>query len=52
MSDQPCYKEDSLRDFAAWAVICGHYNVAPLTKNYQEFLRHVRENNPEPSKLT
>ena len=52
MTDKPCYKEDSLTDFAAWAAICGHYNVAPLIKNYQEFLRYARENNPEPFDIT
>ena len=49
MIEKPCYKEDSLKDFAAWAKQCGHYSVAPLIKNYQEFLEHVRQDqNPKP----
>lgn len=47
MSDKPCYKEDSLKDFAVWAARCGHFSVAPLIKNYQEFLSNVRDRGPE-----
>jgi hypothetical protein len=42
MSEQPCYKENSLEDFAAWAKEAGHYVVAPLIKNYEEFVSHAR----------
>jgi hypothetical protein len=48
MSDKPCYKEDSLRDFALWAASCGHYTVAPLIDNYQEYLKNVKNRDPEP----
>jgi hypothetical protein len=48
MLDESCYKEDSLRDFAKWAVLCGHYSVAPLIKNYQEFLYYAKDRKPEP----
>lgn len=49
MTDKPCYKEDSLRDFAIWAAQCGHYSVAPLVKNYKEFVHHVKNSDPKPT---
>ena len=45
MTQKPCYKEDSLSDFAEWAVQCGHYPVAPLIQNYREYLEDVRTRN-------
>ena len=48
MSKKACYKEDSLSDFALWAVQCGHYPVAPLIKNYREYIEDVRNESTEP----
>jgi hypothetical protein len=49
MIEKTCYKEDSLQDFAEWATQCGHYSVAPLIENYQEFIKNVRSGEPEPA---
>ena len=47
MDKKTCYKEDSLQDFAAWAKSCGHYPVAPLIQNYQEYVCHARNGGSE-----
>ena len=48
MTEKPCYKEDSLKDFAAWAKSCGHYPIETLEQNYQEYLRYVAKQEPPP----
>ena len=47
MDRKTCYKGDSLQDFAAWAAQRGHYTVAPLIQNYQEYIQHVRNGGSE-----
>lgn len=41
MTEKPCYKEDSLEDFATWAKNRGHYTVASLIQNYLEYKKNV-----------